>query len=85
MENFAAGGLTARALVRLNYPSTDEHYRTDEGDPATQPASGQVILSTVTPTLIEGTFEFVAYDGRSPGPPYPTLTVTNGFFRLSFD
>lgn len=85
IESFGAGGLRSGGLVRLDYPSTDQHYRTDEGDPGTQPASGQVILTTVTAERIEGTFEFVAYDGRAVGPPYPTLTVTNGYFRLSFD
>jgi hypothetical protein len=85
MESFAAGGLTSRALLRVNYPSTDEHYRSDDGDPGTQPASGQVVLATVTAERIEGTFEFVAYDGRAMGPPYPLVTVTNGFFRLAFD
>lgn len=85
MEAFSAGGLASRALLRVNYPSTDEHYRSDEGEPATQPASGQVVLSTVSAERIEGTFEFIAYDGRAMGPPYPLVTVTNGFFRLAFD
>jgi hypothetical protein len=85
IESFAAGGLTSRGLLRVNYPSTDEHYRSGEGDPATQPASGQVVLSTVTAERIEGTFEFIAYDGRAMGPPYPLVRVTNGFFRLAFD
>jgi hypothetical protein len=85
IEAFAAGGLISRALLRVDYPSTDEHYRTDEGDPDTQPPSGQVTLTTVTPQRIEGTFAFIAYDGRAAGPPYPLVTVTNGFFRFAFD
>lgn len=61
--------------------SSDVHYRSDESDPAAQPWSGSVTVTSATAELFEGTFELVLFHGRAPGPPQPTVTVTNGYFR----
>ena len=80
------GGLFARGTVRVDYPVQDLSFVTDDGDGVAQPWVGSVTLTTVTPLLIEGVFEFTAYNGRSgTPPPLPSVSVTNGFFRLSFE
>ena len=87
VDGFSAqGGLFARGTVRFDYPVQELSFVTDDGDGVAQPWIGSVTLTTVTPLLIEGVFEFTALNGRAPGPPpYPSISVTNGFFRLAFE
>ena len=86
MEVFGPSGLYARAFLHMDVSTTDVVYRSGDGDPATQPPAGRVVLTSVGPDLVEGTFEFTLFDGGgAAGPPYPSVTVTNGYFRLSFE
>lgn len=77
--------LIGRATYREAYPSSDVHYRSDESDPGTQPWTGAITVTSASATLFEGTFEFVVYDGRATGPPYPAVSITDGFFRVTYD
>ena len=74
----------AVATLRPDYPVSDLQYVTDEGQLSAQPWTGSVTLTTVTDSEVEGTFDFVLYNGRAL-PPYPSVNVANGYFRLAYD
>lgn len=85
VETFGVGGLRAETSYRPDHAAGVPSYGSNDSDPTSQPWEGEVIVSTLTAEVAEGTFEFVLYDGASTGPPYPSVVVTNGSFRLSFD
>ena len=84
VEAFGPTGNRAEAQYRPSFGNSLQ-LGTNDSDPDTQPWAGQVLVTTMTPDLAEGTFEFVVYDATGSGPPYPSVTITNGSFRLAFD
>lgn len=82
-----AGGepLFVRALYRPAYPSSDVHYFSDDG--AVEPTEwiGSMEVLTATATRFEAIFEFVMWDGRAAGPPYPSVTVTDGYVLFTYE
>lgn len=84
VETFGPTGNRAEAQYTPSFANPSQ-LGTNDSDPTTQPWVGQVLVTTMTSELAEGTFEFVVYDATGSGPPYPSVTVTNGSFRLAFD
>ena len=84
VETFGPTGLRAEAQFTPSF-SEPAQFGSNDSDPATQPWSGRVQVTTMNADVAEGTFEFVVYDATGSGPPYPSATITNGSFRLSFD
>jgi hypothetical protein len=85
VETFGPTGNRAVAQYTPSFGNPTGTLGTNDSDPNTQPWSGQVLVTTMTPDLAEGTFEFVVFDTTGSGPPYPSVTITNGSFRLAFD
>ena len=85
VETFGPTGLRSEAQYWPSYANTSTSFGTNDSDPILQPWSGQVLVTSVNEFVAEGNFELVLYDVTGTGPPYPSVTVTNGSFRLSFD
>ena len=85
VETFGPTGLRSEAQYRPSYANTSTSFGTNDSDPTLQPWSGQVLVTTMNEFVAEGNFEFALYDATGTGPPYPSVTITNGSFRLSFD
>ena len=84
VETFGETGLRSEGTYVPDLAAFAQ-FGTNDSDPATQPWSGQVLITEMTAEAAAGSFEFVVYDEGGAGPPYPSVTVTNGSFRLSFD
>ena len=82
VETFGPTGL--RAETQYLSPGSSTNYGSNDSDPNSQPWSGQAQVTRLTSELIEGSFEFILYDATGAGPPYPSVTITNGSFRLTF-
>jgi len=85
MGQISMTGLRGDMTLSLNFPATDVSYRATDGDGVSQPWVGSIEVTSVGPLLIEGTFEATLYDGRATGPPFPSVLVTNGYFRVSYE
>lgn len=76
--------LFARAIYRPSCAGSDVHYVSDEA--AVEPIewSGYLEIMEASATRFEATFEFVLWDGRAEGPPYPSVTVTGGCLLFTY-
>ncbi|MDG2283582.1 MAG: hypothetical protein P8L45_10700 [Longimicrobiales bacterium] len=86
IEQFGPTGLRAEATYWPDFQSADPTYGSNDSDPSLQPWTGQVVVSTLSPLVAEGSFEFTVFDsGSGTGPPYPSVVLTNGYFRISYN
>ena len=81
------GGAPTSAFARF-IPSTADPsspwYESNASNPDAQAWQGQVEITTVSGAEIAGTFEFVGYDALDLGEIKPSITVTDGSFRIVF-
>lgn len=86
IEQFGPTGLRAEATYWPEFWSLDRTYGSNDSDPSVQPWTGQAVVSTLSPLVAEGSFEFTVFDaGSGTGPPYPSVVLTNGYFRISYN
>lgn len=85
VENFGPTGLRSEATLTPDFSQSTVTYGSNDSDPLVQPWVGEVVISTLSADVLAGTFELTLYRADGTGPPLPTMTVTNGSFRLSFD
>jgi hypothetical protein len=85
MGQISGTGLLGMITLLVDFPATDVNYSSSASDGVSQPWIGSIEVTSLGPLLMEGTFSATLYQGGGGAPPLPSVAITNGYFRLSYE
>lgn len=85
--SMSAGNVSGLAAIASYQPDLAGQlfYWSNGSDPDDQPWEGEVVIIVANATELSGTFSFTGYDHLHPGPVRPSVSITNGAFRIVFE